>query len=503
MTSRLLYVSLLAFLATLVSKNLHIGVDFYHFWIVGAARERSEQPLGSPYAQAKEHAAVLNAEADRIWLRYLTRAQIQDLEANSEQVPRVMERLVATYGEANLADLRANSRFLTINMRRRALDLTGTPLLYALCTVLPSRYEAAYELWAWLLFGSFVLGAFLLLRATGRSSEDVLLWAAALALAMRPLNTDVRVGNMNALHLLVGALGLAVAIGPLRRATVAHLRVRWGAVVLAIVAFYLLLKPSFAIAGLALAGHVALVLGRPLFLRALVPASIAAALFALIPCVAFRAPLVWFDWLAYIGQDSEKLAYGVEKSNLSAPLHLKGWFPAVPLVGWSAILGVLFLGSFLAVARRAPGSTWKAKLAASFRAILQEPFAAMSMGFCATFATSPLVWGHYLLVFVIPIVWYALWERELRGTPRAWIWGALFLTTALLYLGILDIVLTVFSIVDSDGTVRSITAFAWIPLWIALLAWAQARIAASSSSSAIISATSGGAAFGARAGAPS
>jgi hypothetical protein len=477
MIPRLLYVSLIALLATLIPKNLHIGIDFYHFWVVGAARARSEQPLGSPYVQAKEHAAILNAEADRIWLRYISRSQIQELESNSELVPRVLERLVATHGEANLSDLRESSRFLPINMRRRALDLTGTPLLYALCTVLPARYETAYATWAWITFAGFLLGAFLLLRALGRPWEEMLLWSVALALAMRPLNTDVRVGNMNGLHLLVAAIGLAAAVGPLRAARDEKARVRWGAFVLAVVAFYLLLKPTFAFAGLALAGHVALVLGRAGFLRALIPAGIAAVLIALIPCVVFRAPMVWFDWLAYIGQDSEKLAYGIEKSNLSTPLHLKSWFPALPLVGWSLVLGVGVVGSFLAVVKSAAGAGWKAKLLTAARAILAEPFAAMSMGLCVTFATSPLVWGHYLTVFAIPIVWYGLWDRELRGTREAYLCGGLFLATALLYLGLVDVVLTVFGIVDSDGTVRSFTAFAWIPLWASLLLWLRTRLA--------------------------
>ncbi|MBL8899016.1 MAG: DUF2029 domain-containing protein [Planctomycetes bacterium] len=493
MISRLLYVSLIALLATLITKQLHIGIDFYHFWVVGAAREKSEQPLGSPYAQAKEHAAAMNAAADRIWLRYLTRSQIQDLERNVEQVPRVLERLVATHGEANLSDLRENSRFLTINMRRRALDLTGTPLLYALCTVLPKHYETAYEAWAWLTFAAFVLGSFLLLLAMGRPWEEMLLCAAALALAMRPLNTDVRVGNVNGLHLLVAAVALAAAVGPLRRARDEKARGRWGALVLSLVAFYLLLKPTFAFAGLALAGHVALVLGRAGFLRALIPAGIAAVLLALIPCFVFGAPMVWFDWLAYIGQDTEKLAYGVEKSNLSTPLHLKLWFPALPLVGWSMVLGIGLVGSLLFVVRKAAGEGWKAKLQNAARAILAEPYAAMSMGLCVTFATSPLVWGHYLTVFAIPIVWYGLWDRELRGTSGAYLHGALFLATALLYLGLVDIVLSVFHIIDSDGTVRSITAFAWIPLWANLLLWLRARLArgeaAPSSASAAVATT--------------
>jgi hypothetical protein len=155
---------------------------------------------------------------------------------------------------------------------------------------------------------------------------------------------------------------------------------------------------------------------------------------------------------------------------------------------WSALLGALCLAAFLAVVSRAPGSTWKAKLATASRAILADPLAAASLGLCATLATSPLVWGHYLTVFAIPIAWYALWDRELRGTARAWIGGALFLCTALLYLGLVDLVLSVFEIVDSDGTVRSITAFAWIPLFGALLLWLQARLAADPSAGAPLSA---------------
>ena len=172
---------------------------------------------------------------------------------------------------------------------------------------------------------------------------------------------------------------------------------------------------------------------------------------------------------------------------------MKLWFPALPLVGWSMVLGIGLVGSLLFVVRKAAGEGWKAKLQNAARAILAEPYAAMSMGLCVTFATSPLVWGHYLTVFAIPIVWYGLWDRELRGTSGAYLHGALFLATALLYLGLVDIVLSVFHVVDSDGTVRSITAFAWIPLWANLLLWLRARLArgeaAPSSASAAVATT--------------
>ena len=95
MFARLLFLALLALLVSSAVRGLHIGIDFYHFWGVGAARERSAAPLGNPYADSERYAAALNAEADRLWERYLSRAEIQKLTENPEFLSRALEQIRA------------------------------------------------------------------------------------------------------------------------------------------------------------------------------------------------------------------------------------------------------------------------------------------------------------------------------------------------------------------------------------------------------------------------
>jgi hypothetical protein len=475
MFARLIFLALLALLVSSTVRGLHVGIDFYHFWIVGAARERSEARLGSPFTESTRYAAVLNAEADRIWGRYLSRAEIQQLTENPELLSRALEQIGARHGRAAYEQVTESSRFLSINLRRRALDLTGTPLLYALCTALPSSYAAAYGLWTCLSLAAFLVGAAILLRASGWPWGQALLWSTAFGLVLRPLSSDLRVGNMNSLHLLVLALALAVALVPLRRAQDAAARVRWASIVLSLVVLHALSKPTFLCADLALGGHVAWVLGWRELRRALWAPLLAAVALLALPMLVLGEASIWLDWIGYVGQHEEKLAYDLEKGNLSTPLHLHTWFSGLSLGAWSLLLALGLLASLAAVASRFPAASAAARARLLMEHVLLDPLGAASLGIVLTLALAPLVWGHYLTVLVVPLLWFTRWEFELEDDWRKRLYGALVLPSAFLYTGMMEVVLSIAGWESSEAALRSCTAFAWVPLWTVLLIWVAQR----------------------------
>ena len=118
-----------------VDSTQSVGIDFYHFWLPAQAQARSEAELGSPYEEGgAAYAAVMNAEADRSWAAY---GAAPDASSRAARAVAEFQRLSSRADKATRIELAEQERFLVANARRRTVDLTATPLLYAWCGFLP------------------------------------------------------------------------------------------------------------------------------------------------------------------------------------------------------------------------------------------------------------------------------------------------------------------------------------------------------------------------------
>jgi hypothetical protein len=458
----------------IASKLRTTGIDFYHFWLPAQARAASPTPLHSPYAESAQYAAVINARADALWARFgVPRQAVEQVAAAlaapqpSDHTQALLANAMRGLGPAQQRELVDANRFLLANLRRRAIDLTAPPLLYAMFAFLPAGYDRATALYGMLQLLCVVLGTALIWRAAGGATGAGVLVALALLAVFTPLKDDLQVGNFNCLHLALLALPLALTA----KLRAERGRTTWAALCLSLLALYVLLKPNLALLGAGVAAHVVATTPARAAARALAVAAAVAAALLLWPCLYFDSFAVWNDWLAYVGGDPGKLAYDLEKFNVSWPLHCARWFGGTALVysllGGTALL--LAAALVLRHARRAAGLGWRA----CARAALATPFAPASLGLVVTLAISPLVWSHYTLALVVPVAW--LLSRRARIDLDSWLLAIAAVLYGLSYLAGLQ-GLGLVDAADSAELGRSLAALAWIPLAGAVLRALHAEV---------------------------
>jgi hypothetical protein len=435
-----------------------VGVDFYNFWMLAKARAASPEPLPSPYLQPQAWTGVMNARADALWARLGAPA------GSSARASKALAEIakLRELGPQQRGLLERDEKFLVANARRRTLDPTASPLLYASFAFLPADYARADLVFAVLQALSFLLGTVLLWRAAGGEWIAGALLALLAMAVFLPYQTDLQVGNASSIHLLFAALPFAVACGPLARAPAAGARGWWGALAFALLALYVLLKPSFALLAAGLAAHVAFRLGGRDLVRAALPAAGAVLVLLAWPCVFFGSAAVWTDWLGYIGSDTEKLAYAIGRDNLSTPVQCAQWFGG-KMFPYAALLGTLVLASLAAVLLRAHGETLVARFRAGLARLLADPFAAASAGLAVTLATAPLVWSHYTVIAMVPLAWAVASAQR----PGADFWC--IAAAVLLYGRSYQPLLEVAGLPDSAERARDFAVLAWLPLWIGTL----------------------------------
>ncbi len=353
------------------------GLDFYHFWGIGAARALSAESLSNPYLDALRYASVLNRAAAASDDRHLQRANAQ--------------RRDPTPGSAQL------------------FDPTSTPLAYFIFAALPLDYSAAHSVFRALQLSAGAAAIALLLVQLGVALPRAALAAAALALCYRPLAIDWNVGNLNAFQLCGAALLLRLAAraptGPAPRALTPSEHALWAGL-----AGFALFKPNFAPLALGLAVALALRRGRTAALRGAATAAIAALVLIALTSLWLGSLSAWPDWARTLaGPSGEKLAeYPIGSGNHSAVVLL-AHATGLPTAAQSLLHSSTLLASlWLALRQRLPVGH------PGLRA-LADPFAAASLGALLVFLAAPLVWNHYAVLLLLPAAW--LLARGVRA-PR-------------------------------------------------------------------------------------
>ena len=390
------------------------GADFYQFWGVPVAKRLSGSGH-TPYVDPAGYAATLNA----------------------------------------LSDASSSGKLHAANALRRTLEPMATPFLYAAFAIFPADYDAAHAIFVTLVYSSAALGVMALASLRGLGFRMALCAAFAMELTFAPFMLDVRAGNINSLQLaLIAAWVLAAG----RNASTGR---PWGdALLLGILAPFVIFKPNTVWIAAALAVQFALARGRQELLRGIgVGVVMAAAAFA-IGAGYFGSASAWPEWLSLAGSMEKGLPLSPEQGNESLALWLARHGGTYGALGYGALIGAALL-LLLLLAFTSMGRRIDLLLPTAKRAFSSPGFAA-SVGVVLTFATSPLVWAHYFVLALVPIAW--LVGRD--GWRGAGTWGAVLCYAALARVTIDFLVAT------HTAWLHAITMLSWVALVPGLLAFA-------------------------------
>ena len=343
------------------------GIDFYQFWVVGQTLEHED---ATRIYEPDERARLGEA-----WLR-----------AAETRAPDTPLHRAAKY--------------------RRVLETYSTPFLYSgFRWLAPDDYFTAYALFHAVSAVLVAVAVFVFVRAGGGSVPCACAAVVAIAMWFAPLDSDIRVGNVNRIQLglLASVLLLLGRPGPYRDAAA-------GALLGVAVGF----KPNLALVAL-LVGLMrltrdrrpaALRLGAGLAVGGLASFLVAAATFGTAACWTS-----WIDALRSLPPETIPIRFG----NYSVAMQLE----SATGFAWSVPLAAAGLGL-------AAGALWRARGARAGDDVRAIDLGAVSLGCLVYLLSGRLVWLHYY-VLAVPAVAFAL------GTlPRERSNGALRPTRALL-----------------------------------------------------------------------
>ena len=351
-----------------------LGVDFYHFWGI-ALVQRLGITAQDPYSAPQAYAQVLNT----------------------------------------IADASTDQKLRDVNHHRRHIEPTATPLLYGFFAFLPDDYQHAQALFAFIQYLLAGFAIYLLARLRGVSRWPAMSLALLTELSFNPFVQDVNVGNVNSLQLAFLAVLLHVAV-----------RKRYSGKVIVDALFvgglglFVIFKPNTPWIALALAMHYWVVRGSRPFFIGLVMAAILGALAFGIGAWYFSDSAVWLAWFDYArGMNNSALHYSFEQGNQSLAMLLADRTASHSAAGYGLLIAVSMLACLVL--------TWLANgrglydLVRRTRTAFANAWFAASIGVLFTFATAPLVWPHYHLLALIPIIWLA-------GSEHRWPIGLLAAT---------------------------------------------------------------------------
>ena len=333
--------------------------------------------------------------------RYATPAGLEDpyAEAAQERLAETMRQRVDLAGRP--------PRLAAAVQASEPMQLTATPFLYSVFGLISNQtYERDHRLYRSACLVSTVLAIALLGWLWGYSPAGVLLWLALLGQFFQPLQSDLRVGNVNQLQLAHLAAFLALsAWADQRRARDTDQRstdlVRATAGMT--IAFAIAFKPNVAfvvpLVVLLRSGR-----GRARDLLSLLAGLGAGSAMAwVVGCLYFRSWSIWHDWVLALRRTPDA----------AIPAGYGNFAPS----RWIADRYELEVGPLLAVACALPivGMLWHKRR--QLRASRTADAYAVGLGLLWILAVAPLTWQHYLLL-TVPLFLLLLGPANPERGPR-------------------------------------------------------------------------------------
>jgi hypothetical protein len=402
---------------------LHLAMDLYHPW--GIPKAHAALPGMNPYADTSAYGAYIEG----LWRGSTSNILVW----------------VGAFWEWR---------------HPNGIEPTGTPFYYAVQAFSPADYDFMHLLYTLADFAAAGASVFWIARLRGAARLPALCAVALVFATFNPFIQDVRVSNVNSLQLLVLVAMVAMAQQRLwdRHPAVDKLYVP-------LAALFLVFKPNTIIIVAALVAHYAVVRGpRRFAIGALlaVPVALAAMAYG---AWYFGSAGVWLDWYRYTqGLNGGTLVYSLVKGNMSLPVMLSERGEIYGSTGYAVILAVAFAVALLVAATstgREPERAWP-----TLRHWFEDPWRAASIAAVFMFATSPLLWPHYLMFALIPLAWMLRPEGERDIAPACAVVSFVLFSRALLQPMVL---------MEMNRLAYTVMMFAWVPLLVGLFARLRVR----------------------------
>jgi len=409
------------------SINDRTAIDFYQYWGVGIGPRVSGGVLKSPHANQKIYADFFDA--------YIKNSNDQ--------------RLLGT----NQAE---HTYF------KQGLDLTGTPLQYAIFTFLPTNYSLAYLLFLGLQLACFIGTILLLFPSDRKNWLSLSFLTVGLMVFYGPFVNVLRDGNMGPMQLFIIA---ALVVFSNRAQTRKEKTMLQGAFLMSALVFLTLLKPNVLIITSGLALSLLSLYGAYVFLASLAAGAVTGAVLISATSLYFGSWSVWRDWYNYFPAIDDRFPYVVWAGNCSAS-RLLGDLSGLPLRGSIVAMGVFLAlwGLGVLVRAKQKGETLCAYLWTRMAMLFQDPYLVASGAVVATLAIAPLVWLHYYLLSLLP-AFYLIKTSSPQNHYLVFVLVSLLLSS-----GIVPLILR------HDDWATLMAATAWIPLWYGLLLVVKTKI---------------------------
>ncbi|QXE90468.1 glycosyltransferase family 87 protein [Geomonas subterranea] len=384
-----------------------IAIDFYQMWGIGNAMKASGGSLTSPYLAKDKYGKTLDKVCD------------------------------ATPDERLQAANKVNHQLYDFG-----LEPTASPLLFTVFALFPQDYSQSYGIFLALDLFLFAFSTILLFyRRSTLFSFLILLFAVFL---FEPFRSDLNLGNVNLLQYSAVSIGLYYA-EKLKSAT------REGSfqlsLFLAILVFATLLKPNLALIAIAFTGSLLFGRKRDENVRSAAVLCGSVVILMIAPCIYFKSFAIWEQWLNYITATG-KLNFELFSGNLSTIAlisFLTGQPYNAPFISIGVLTALLLVVLLCSTSR-------------SIRDLITGADSSVSMAIVVTLALSPLVWWHYYLMLLNPIIWLV------NNKPKFPVHSAL---------GVLSLLLAsnVVSLIDRNLYLYNvyIVPSCWIPLLIGIL----------------------------------
>lgn len=340
---------------------IHYGFDLYHPWAIREAKLAlgTVNPYAEP-ARMGEFASGAAARSPSVWLQ-------------------------------------GASAFWKMRAPHDRFEPTATPLYYALLAGMPRDYDAARAVLLGLQYLCLGAAVAWLVRLRGGSIAVALCAAGLAAATSYPFEEDLMYGNVSSIQLLVLVAFIAAA-----RSRAIETRPALDRGYLPALALFVLAKPNLALVAVALAAHYGLARGAHRFAvgAALAAASLVAGWAA--GAAYFGDAGIWQDWYRYSGgSGTGMLLYSTRMGNMSLVKLLsegsgRGTFEYALLA--AALLAAALLAAASGLGRE------PARIAPTLRAVMADPWLAASIALVATLCVSPLVWVHYEVLALVPML---------------------------------------------------------------------------------------------------
>ena len=402
------------------------GVDFYHYWALIKVKRVLAKDIGSPYLRQDQYTRCLKAYAAK------------------SSSPLLKEA----------------------NKIRSKLDATGTPLQYAIFTILPLNYNVAIFLFR-ITQALVFIGAIILLGTHYKTSIlPSLSFAFLLIVVYEPISQDFWMGNLNAIQFGI-LTTLALLAKRIHSPPPSGNHFTLGVVFMCGFIFLAMLKPNFVLVSLIMMAFLWRNIGTRQFMKTTIFGGAFTILLAAIPCFLFESLWIWSDWWSELQRfvnDRLNFLYPITSGNFATPLMLSKAFN-IKSEYCSLIMGA-FITASLIIAIGTPFASKRRNAMGNIRdilsSILQSPFLCISIGLIITMAMSPLLWMHYLVILLLPALWMIL-EKKLGETV-----GILGTISIVMASGLLLRILKL----HSDRWIALapyMFGLAWIPLWAGII----------------------------------